>query len=111
MGYPVVLKAQLKVGGRGKAGAILKCRKETEIEINFNQLLSNEVKGELPKSILVEELVNIEKELYLSLFLDRSKRCYSLIVSADGGIDIEKVGERVIIDLPLDGLSDQLVRR
>jgi succinyl-CoA synthetase beta subunit len=106
LGYPVVLKAQLTVGGRGKAGAILKCKTATDIEINFNQLISKEIKGEFPRGILVEELVNIEKELYLSLFLDRTKRCYSLIVSAEGGVDIEKVGKKVIIDLPLDGLSE-----
>src|ERR671912_112376 len=84
LGYPLVIKSQLTVGGRGKAGAILKCKNEEELEPKFNDLLHKEVKGELPRSILLEEMADIKKELYLSMFLNRSKRCYSLISSAEG---------------------------
>jgi succinyl-CoA synthetase beta subunit len=107
LGYPLVIKSQLTVGGRGKAGAILKCKNESELGPKFNELLHKEVKGELPRSILLEEMADIKRELYLSLFLNRSKRCYSLISSSEGGIDIESAGNKVMVDVPIDGLSPQ----
>jgi len=106
-GYPLVMKSQLTVGGRGKAGAIIKCKSEDEIELQFNELLHKEVKGELPRGILLEEMAEIKKELYLSLYLNRSKRCYSLISSAEGGMDIETAGTKVMADIPIDGISPQ----
>ena len=105
--YPFMLKSQLTVGGRGKAGAIVKCNSETELKSKFFELLNKEVKGERPRGVLLEETVGITKELYLSLFLNRSKRCYSLIASAEGGIEIENVDNKVIIDIPLHGLTMQ----
>jgi succinyl-CoA synthetase beta subunit len=107
IGYPLVIKSQLTVGGRGKAGAIVKCKSEADLEPKFNELLHKEVKGELPRGILLEEMANIKKELYLSLFLNRSKRCYSLISSAEGGVDIEDAGSKVMIDVAIDGLNPQ----
>ena len=108
LGYPLVLKSQLTVGGRGKAGAIAKCKSEPELVPKFNELLHKEVKGEFPRGILLEEMVNIKKEIYLSLFLNRSKRCYSLISSAQGGIDIENAKSKVMVDIPIYGLSSQV---
>jgi succinyl-CoA synthetase beta subunit len=105
LGYPCILKSQLSVGGRGKAGAILKCKTESELVPKFNELMNKEVKGELPTHILIEEIVDIRAELYLSLFLNRSKRCYSLIASAEGGVEIENVENKVIIDVLIDRLS------
>jgi succinyl-CoA synthetase beta subunit len=107
LGYPFMLKSQLTMGGRGKAGAILKCNSEKELESKFCELLNKEVKGENPRGVLLEEMVGITKELYLSLFLNRSKRGYSLIASAEGGIEIENVDNKVIIDIPLNGLTMQ----
>src|SRR5687767_9646129 len=107
LGYPLVIKSQLTVGGRGKAGAIAKCKSEAELEPKFNELLHKEVKGEFPRGILLEEMADIKKELYLSLFLNRSKRCYSLISSAEGGIEIENAGNKVMVDVPIDGLNLQ----
>jgi succinyl-CoA synthetase beta subunit len=107
LGYPFILKSQLTVGGRGKAGAILKCKSEEELEPKFNELLHKEVKGELPRGILLEEMADIRKELYLSLFLNRTKRCYSLISSTEGGVDIESAANRVMVDVPIDGLDAQ----
>jgi succinyl-CoA synthetase beta subunit len=107
IGYPFILKSQVTVGGRGKAGAILKCKTEQELEPKFNELLHKEVKGELPRGILLEEMADIRKELYLSLFLNRTKRCYSLISSSEGGVDIESSANRVVLDVPIDGLSAQ----
>lgn len=108
IGIPLVLKSQLTVGGRGKAGAILKLKSEEELETKFNELLHKEVKGELPRGILLEEMADIRQELYLSLFLNRSKRCYSLISSGEGGVEIEKAGKKVVVDIPIDGLTPQV---
>ncbi|HET7147939.1 MAG TPA: ATP-grasp domain-containing protein [Candidatus Nitrosopolaris sp.] len=108
LGYPVVLKSQLTVGGRGKAGAILKCKSASELLPKFNDLANKEVKGELPRGILVEEVVDIKNELYLSFFLNRSRRCYSLIASAEGGVEIESVDNKVIFDIPIAGLSPEV---
>ena len=104
MGYPFVLKSQLTVGGRGKAGAIQKCKEPSEFESKFNDILNKEVKGELPSGILLEKMVDISKELYLSIFLNRSKRCFSIIASAEGGVDIEQTENKVIQDLFIDGI-------
>lgn len=62
----------------------------------------------MPRGILVEEMVDIKSELYLSFFLNRSRRCYSLIASAEGGIEIESVDNKVIFDIPLVGLSPEI---
>ncbi|MEW5840654.1 MAG: ATP-grasp domain-containing protein, partial [Thermoproteota archaeon] len=107
IGIPLVLKSQLTVGGRGKAGAILKVKSQEELEPKFTELLHKEVKGELPRGILLEEMAPIKQELYLSLFLNRSKRCYSLIASAEGGVEIESSGNKVVVDVPVDGISMQ----
>jgi len=105
IGFPLVLKSQLTVGGRGKAGAILICKNEKELEEKFHELLNKELKGEKPKTILLEEMADIKREFYLSFFLNRTKRCYSIIASSQGGIEIESVNNKVIMDIPLDGIS------
>ena len=69
LGYPFVLKSQLTVGGRGKAGAIQKCKEPSEFELKFNDLLNKEVKGELPRGILLEKMVDISKETLFINFL------------------------------------------
>src|SRR5215510_1187743 len=88
LGFPLILKSQLTVGGRGKAGAVLKCYNDQELITNFSTLINKQIKGEYPRGILIETMVNIIKELYLSIFLNRGKRCYSIIASSEGGMDI-----------------------
>ncbi|HEU5172965.1 MAG TPA: ATP-grasp domain-containing protein [Nitrososphaeraceae archaeon] len=111
IGFPFVIKSQLTVGGRGKAGAILKCKNEKELVEKFGELMNKEVKGEKPKSILLEEMANIKREFYLSIFLNRTKRCYSIIASSQGGIEIESVDNKVIIDIPVEGISSELASK
>jgi succinyl-CoA synthetase beta subunit len=109
IGFPFVLKSQVTVGGRGKAGAILKCSNEKELVEKFDELINKEVKGEKPQTILLEEMADIKREFYLSLFLNRTKRCYSIIASSQGGIEIEGVNNKVIVDLPdVNGISLEL---
>jgi succinyl-CoA synthetase beta subunit len=97
--FPIVLKSQVPVGGRGKAGAIVKCRNLGEVENKFNDLMYKKIDGETPRGILLEEAIDTSKELYVSLYLNRSARCFSLIVSAAGGMDIESTKDRFISDV------------
>lgn len=97
--FPIVLKSQVPVGGRGKAGAIKKCQNMNEVESQFPVLQNKKIEGESPRGLLLEEVIKISKELYVSLFLNRSARCFSLIVSAAGGMDIESAENRYILDI------------
>ncbi len=99
LAFPIVLKSQVPVGGRGKAGAIKKCQNMVEVERQFSVLQNKKIEGELPRGLLLEEVISISKELYVSLFLNRSKRCFSLIVSAAGGMEIESAENRFILDI------------
>ena len=103
--FPVVLKSQVASGGRGKAGAIVKCKTPGEVITNFEGLMNKEVKGELPRSILFEQTVNVRKEPYISLFLNRGKRKYSFICSGEGGVEIEGVQSKFIVDIPFSGIT------
>jgi succinyl-CoA synthetase beta subunit len=102
--FPLILKSQVAVGGRGKAGAIVKCDTPSEVASKFTELINKKIKGELPQSILVEQAVDIKQELYISLFLNRGRRIYSLICSAEGGVEIESVKNKLIIDVSSSGV-------
>lgn len=105
--FPLLLKSQVPVGGRGKAGAIKKCQDMHELETQFIALQNKKIEGETPRGILLEEVVSISKELYVSLFLNRSARCFSLIASAAGGMDIESAENRFILDItPKNHIED-----
>src|SRR5215204_2014327 len=103
--FPLILKSQVAAGGRGKAGAIVKCNTPTEVASKFQELKNKEIKGELPRSILLEQAVDIRQEVYISLFLNRGKRSYSLICAAEGGVEIEGVKNKFIVDVPSSGVS------
>ena len=106
LGYPFVIKVQVPVGGRGKAGGIQKCNSDDEFEIKYPQLLNMSIKGEKTRAILLEKMADIEKELYLSLFLNRSKRCYTIIASSEGGVEIESVRNQTIREVGLGEVDD-----
>ncbi len=108
LGFPFVIKAQVPVGGRGKAGAILKCHNQDEFELKYPQILEMSVKGEKVRAILLEKMVEYKKELYLSLFLNRGKRCYTIIASSDGGVEIESVKNQVIREVGLGNVEKEV---
>ena len=105
LGYPFVIKFQAPVGGRGKAGGIQKCSNADELEIKYPQILNMSIKGERARAILLEKMAQIRKELYLSLFLNRSKRCYTAIASVEGGVEIESVKNQTIHEVGLGDVS------
>jgi len=91
--YKVALKAQVHVGGRGKAGGIKFASEKKEVEKFAKELFSKEIKGEEVNRILIEELMDIDEELYLGFTMNRSKKTDTLIFSRSGGMEIEKVAE------------------
>ncbi|HSG73989.1 MAG TPA: ATP-grasp domain-containing protein [Nitrosopumilaceae archaeon] len=108
LGYPFVIKSQVPVGGRGKAGAIQKCHNDDEFNLKYPQILEMSVKGEKTRAILLEKMAEIKKELYLSLFLNRGKRCYTVIASAEGGVEIESVKNQIIREVGLGEVENQV---
>jgi len=110
LGYPFVIKIQVPVGGRGKAGGIQKCQNDDEFELKYPQVMDLTIKGEKARAILLEKMADIKKELYLSLFLNRSKRCYTIIASVEGGVEIESVKNQIIKEIGLGEVSDELAK-
>ncbi|MGQ4834606.1 MAG: ADP-forming succinate--CoA ligase subunit beta [Candidatus Asgardarchaeia archaeon] len=94
IGYPVVVKAQVLVGGRGKAGGVKIAENPENLEKIAEQILSMRIKGEKVSSLLIEQKLEISQELYLSIFLDRSRGCPLIIMSELGGVDIEEVATK-----------------
>lgn len=111
VGYPAVIKAQVQVGGRGKAGGIKISNNEAEAREHASNILGMDIKGHLVKRVWVEHASDIEKEYYASFTLDRSAKLHLAMVSAKGGVDIEEVAESdpgAIVKHhvnPLDGIS------
>lgn len=110
--FPWVMKAQVLVGGRGKAGGIKIAKDSKEAKKIFDELMGMKIKGERVRRILVEEKMDIEKEYYLSFFLDRSKRQYLMIFSYEGGIDVEEAEKVIKVYInPLVGLQPYHLRK
>jgi succinyl-CoA synthetase beta subunit len=115
-GYPVVVKAQVQVGGRGKAGGIKLAANTDEVRTHAGNILGMDIKGHVVQRVWVEHASDIAEEYYASFTLDRSAKKYLGMLSAQGGVEIETVAEenpdaiaRLTID-PVDGLSEQTCR-
>ena len=116
LGGRVVVKAQVLVGGRGKAGGVQLARNPAEAEQVATRILSMEIKGLPVRKVLVDEAAAIETEIYFSITNDRAARKPVMIASAAGGMEIEEVAAKspeniikVHID-PLLGLRDYQAR-
>ena len=114
--YPVVVKAQVQVGGRGKAGGIKLAANADEVRLHAGNILGMDIKGHVVRRVWVEHASDIAEEYYASFTLDRSAKKYLGMLSAQGGVEIETVAEenpdaiaRLTID-PVDGLSEQSCR-
>jgi len=95
---PVVLKAQIHAGGRGKGGGIKVIQKIAEVETAASELLGMQLvtpqtgpEGKPVGALLVEEALDVKKEVYLGIVIDRSRACPVVLASAEGGMDIEQV--------------------
>ncbi|MFM8528735.1 MAG: ADP-forming succinate--CoA ligase subunit beta [Ilumatobacteraceae bacterium] len=116
-GYPVVVKAQVQVGGRGKAGGIKLANNADETRLHAGNILGMDIKGHVVKRIWVEHASDIAEEYYASYTLDRAAKKHLLMLSAQGGVDIEEVAAKdpdAIVKLhidPVDGISEAVARR
>ncbi len=90
----VVIKAQVLVGGRGKAGGVKLARSAEEAEQVASQILGMDIKGTTVRRVLVGPAADIAREYYLSVVLDRSSRRVLLMGSAEGGVEIEEVAAK-----------------
>jgi succinyl-CoA synthetase beta subunit len=116
VGYPVVVKAQVQVGGRGKAGGIKLAADADECRQHASNILGMDIKGHTVEIVWVEHASDIAEEYYASFTLDRSAKKHLGMLSAQGGVEIEAVAEadpdaiaKVWID-PVDGLTEDAAR-
>jgi succinyl-CoA synthetase beta subunit len=91
LGGTVVIKSQVLVGGRGKAGGIKLAKSPAEAEQVADRILGMEIKGLPVRKVLVDPAADIRKELYLGMVLDRGRRRVAVMASSEGGVDIEEV--------------------
>ncbi|OGX08352.1 MAG: succinate--CoA ligase subunit beta [Omnitrophica WOR_2 bacterium GWA2_47_8] len=94
IGYPVVLKSQVLVGGRGKAGGIKVVKDQAELTKNFEQIRKLNIKGYRVEKIFVVKAIDIKKEFYAAITIDPSHNDIVLIGSSAGGIDIEETAQK-----------------
>jgi len=117
IGKPVVVKAQVHAGGRGKAGGIKVAKTPDEAEAAANAILGMDIKGLTVEQVLVEEAIDIQEEYYIGITTDRAARRNIVMVSKEGGIEIEEVAAATpekIARLHLDpalGLLDFQIRQ
>jgi len=117
IGGPVVVKAQVLVGGRGKAGGVKLAATPAEAEARAREIIGLDIKGVTVRTLLVAPAADIAHEYYLGLILDRAARAVTIIASAEGGVEIEetaKTNPAAILRLPIDpliGLQEFQVKR
>jgi succinyl-CoA synthetase beta subunit len=111
VGYPVVVKAQVLIGGRGKAGGVKLAADEAEAREHARSILGMDIKGHVVRTLWIEHASDIASEYYASVLLDRSAKRPLVMFSVEGGVDIEQVAEETPEKLirhhvdPLAGLS------
>src|SRR5437868_7614769 len=115
-GYPVVVKAQVQVGGRGKAGGVKLANDADETRTHAGNILGLDIKGHVVKRVWVEHASDIAEEYYASFTLDRAAKQFLGMLSAQGGVEIEQVAvespdalARIEVD-PVAGLSEAACR-
>ena len=116
IGLPVVIKSQVLVGGRGKAGGVKVAKTLDDVEARARDILSLTIKGLPVRKVLVDPAADIRSEIYLGIVIDRTSRRATLMASAAGGMDIEEVAAKTpekIVRVPIDpfvGLPDYTAR-
>jgi succinyl-CoA synthetase beta subunit len=116
VGYPVVVKAQVQVGGRGKAGGIKLATDADDVRTHAGNILGMDIKGHVVRRVWIEHASDIAEEYYASFTLDRSAKQHLGMLSAQGGVEIEQVAEtdpdaisRIHVD-PVEGLTRDAAR-
>ncbi len=116
LGYPVVVKAQVLVGGRGKAGGVKLASNTAEAREHAENILGMDIKGHTVEVVWIEKASDISAEYYASFTLDRAAKLHLGMLSAEGGVEIEQVAEenpdaiaKIHVN-PVDGLSEAACR-
>jgi succinyl-CoA synthetase beta subunit len=108
IGHPVMVKAQVKTGGRGKAGGVRYAATAADAYTHAKSILGLNIKGHIVKKLLVSEASDIAEEYYISFLLDRANRTYLAMCSVEGGMEIEEVAatkpER-LAKVPIDAVK------
>jgi len=105
IGGKVVVKAQVKVGGRGKAGGVKVAADADEAKEKAGAILGMDIKGHTVRTVMIAQAVPIESEYYLAILLDRSNRTFLVMASVSGGMDIEEVAHTApekLAKIPVD---------
>lgn len=112
----VVVKAQVKTGGRGKAGGVKLARSADEAEAAAEAILGMDIKGHTVEKVMVAQGAEIDQEYYFSILLDRANRSYLAMCSVEGGVEIEQLAvekpealARIEVD-PIDGIDEAKAR-
>lgn len=117
IGGPVVVKAQVKTGGRGKAGGVKLAADPDEAEARGHDILGLDIKGHVVRRVLVTQATDIAEEYYVSLLLDRANRAFLAMASVEGGVEIEEVAatrpEALVLARvdALEGMTPELARQ
>ncbi len=108
IGGTVVVKAQVKAGGRGKAGGVKVAHSPAEAAELSKKIFGLDIKGHIVKRVMVAQGASIEKEYYFSVLLDRSNRTFLALCSVEGGMDIEQLAEErpeALAKVPVDAVK------
>lgn len=108
IGGTVVVKAQVKIGGRGKAGGVKVAHSSEEARQAAEKILGLDIKGHVVKRVMIAEGAKIAKEFYFSVLLDRSNRTFLALCSVEGGMDIEQLAEErpeALAKVPIDAVK------
>ena len=108
IGGTVVVKAQVKIGGRGKAGGVKVAHSPEEAKRAAEKILGLDIKGHVVKRVMIAEGAKIAKEFYFSVLLDRSNRTFLALCSVEGGMDIEQLAEErpdALAKAPIDAVK------
>jgi succinyl-CoA synthetase beta subunit len=108
IGGTVVVKAQVKIGGRGKAGGVKVAHSPEEAKEAAEKILGLDIKGHVVKRVMIAEGAKIAKEFYFSVLLDRSNRTFLALCSVEGGMDIEQLAEErpeALAKVPVDAVK------
>ncbi|MGV9796314.1 ADP-forming succinate--CoA ligase subunit beta [Gordonia sp. NPDC003422] len=108
IGKPVMIKAQVKVGGRGKAGGVKFAATPDDAQSHAENILGLDIKGHVVKKLLVAEASDIAEEYYISFLLDRANRTYLAMCSVEGGVEIEVTAEEnpdALARVPVDAVT------
>src|SRR5579863_3972922 len=94
VGYPVVVKAQVLIGGRGKAGGVKLADDESRVREHAGSILGMDIRGHTVRKLWIEHASDIASEYYASVLLDRQAKQPLAMFSTEGGVDIEEVAEK-----------------